>query len=397
MKAPAAGAAGGPKAKSASAPKAKATAKSRTATKKFFPELIKKAAKTARQEKKQKLAVLPAVPAYVEEAQTPGASAPAADAAVFTLNANTTKVTFGPEKIDYGLCMARTWAGGRGGQCTQKRADGDNDFCSMHRRDGKWEVHGRVDGPIPEAKLAEFQRHASKVAAGSSSSPSGGKGNRIPKPERLAKSLVRSLQKRGKKAKVADLDPVRQELLARKPKRPAGGAWGAFMEDKRQDIMKSLPPGYRVTDISKTGSEQWKALGEEEKQQYQKKYEEKMAVFKQAMHDFQLDALAKGVVVLDTKTPTKKRKMSDGTPVKEPQKLQKALPISFAKEIAAEFLGAPDEDAVHEASGLGYEKAFRELRCRAGIVEKKLPEEKLVRALRASGGSARKAYAALVK
>lgn len=73
---------------------------------------------------------------------------------------------FTPAKISSTLCMARTWAKGSGGQCT-KRPDAGAEYCSQHVKEDKWRVHGRVDGPIPQQKLLEFEK-----AAGGPSRPS---------------------------------------------------------------------------------------------------------------------------------------------------------------------------------------------------------------------------------
>eukprot|EP00928_Gymnodinium_smaydae_P021131 TRINITY_DN18224_c0_g1_i1.p1 TRINITY_DN18224_c0_g1~~TRINITY_DN18224_c0_g1_i1.p1 ORF type:complete len:488 (-),score=94.34 TRINITY_DN18224_c0_g1_i1:73-1536(-) len=62
---------------------------------------------------------------------------------------------FTPSKVDMSKCMARTWAGGRGGQCGQRPSAG-TPFCAAHLRGKGWRGHGRVDGPIPAAKLKEF-------------------------------------------------------------------------------------------------------------------------------------------------------------------------------------------------------------------------------------------------
>jgi len=64
---------------------------------------------------------------------------------------------FTPAQIDATRCLARTWAGGRGGQCAAKPAGGAP-FCPVHSKDDKWRLHGRVDGTIPAAKLREFVR-----------------------------------------------------------------------------------------------------------------------------------------------------------------------------------------------------------------------------------------------
>ena len=49
---------------------------------------------------------------------------------------------------------------GEGGQCASSRA-GAGEFCVWHRKQAASEgglAHGRVDGPIPEAKLLEFEK-----------------------------------------------------------------------------------------------------------------------------------------------------------------------------------------------------------------------------------------------
>lgn len=55
-----------------------------------------------------------------------------------------------------------------------------------------------------------------------------------------------------------------------------------------------------------------------------------------------------------------------------------------------------DADSLREASGLGYELAFRKLASRPDILEKQLSGEKIVRALRAAGGNPTKAKNALL-
>jgi hypothetical protein len=57
--------------------------------------------------------------------------------------------------VDEGLCLARTWAQGRGAQCSRHRLEGD-DLCGPHVAGEKWRQHGLVTGPIPEKNLAEF-------------------------------------------------------------------------------------------------------------------------------------------------------------------------------------------------------------------------------------------------
>eukprot|EP00927_Polykrikos_kofoidii_P070853 TRINITY_DN67231_c0_g1_i1.p1 TRINITY_DN67231_c0_g1~~TRINITY_DN67231_c0_g1_i1.p1 ORF type:complete len:1171 (-),score=216.39 TRINITY_DN67231_c0_g1_i1:663-3953(-) len=76
---------------------------------------------------------------------------------------------FTPDTLDLSKCLARTWANGHGGQCTGRPSDGQQ-FCPRHGQGDAWQVHGRVDGPIPEAKLREFMQ-AEKRRISSASAP----------------------------------------------------------------------------------------------------------------------------------------------------------------------------------------------------------------------------------
>eukprot|EP00927_Polykrikos_kofoidii_P023930 TRINITY_DN21865_c0_g1_i3.p1 TRINITY_DN21865_c0_g1~~TRINITY_DN21865_c0_g1_i3.p1 ORF type:complete len:813 (-),score=124.11 TRINITY_DN21865_c0_g1_i3:123-2408(-) len=68
---------------------------------------------------------------------------------------------FTPAVIDPNGCQARTWSGGRGGQCKMGRdRHADSEFCHKHGLEEKWRVHGRLDGPIPLKKLGEFLKAA---------------------------------------------------------------------------------------------------------------------------------------------------------------------------------------------------------------------------------------------
>mmetsp|Transcript_74188 Transcript_74188/g.158994 ORF Transcript_74188/g.158994 Transcript_74188/m.158994 type:complete len:962 (+) Transcript_74188:87-2972(+) len=72
-------------------------------------------------------------------------------------SASTMKPGPAPEEIVAGLCKARTWNGGFGGQCPKRAHSDSGDFCARHGAPGGLK-HGRVDGPVPQAKLLEMQR-----------------------------------------------------------------------------------------------------------------------------------------------------------------------------------------------------------------------------------------------
>ena len=69
---------------------------------------------------------------------------------------------FTPESIDRSKCLARTWNGGRGGQCDSRPCRG-RDVCRLHT---KYQKHGLVTGAIPLAKLRGFEEKADKERVG---------------------------------------------------------------------------------------------------------------------------------------------------------------------------------------------------------------------------------------
>eukprot|EP00930_Biecheleria_cincta_P034065 TRINITY_DN23578_c0_g1_i1.p1 TRINITY_DN23578_c0_g1~~TRINITY_DN23578_c0_g1_i1.p1 ORF type:complete len:786 (-),score=171.54 TRINITY_DN23578_c0_g1_i1:74-2431(-) len=77
-------------------------------------------------------------------------------------------LAFSPKEVDLTLCLARTWKDGHGGQCQEPRCQGA-DLCPKHRTQAvstRGLSYGFVDGPIPAAKLTEFQHAALRIAAG---------------------------------------------------------------------------------------------------------------------------------------------------------------------------------------------------------------------------------------
>ena len=100
-------------------------------------------------------------------------------------------------------------------------------------------------------------------------------------------------------------------LMAQQPKKPAGGAFGQFLAEKRQELQKELE-GQPITAITKLASSRFKELSEEEQKSYEEKYVAAKAKYDEDMKAF-LDAGGEKKVV--------KRKGKDGKAkkVKDPQ------------------------------------------------------------------------------
>lgn len=170
--------------------------------------------------------------------------------------------------------MARTWAGGKGGQCQRPKGE-ESDLCLGHGQSDKYKVHGRVDGPIPAAKLAQFVAESRKPE----------------KPELTEEEKAARTEKR--KAKegcgIADSTEERTPKRAKKdpnaPKRPTGGAYGCFLAANRKAFEKECP-GAAITGVAKLASTKWKEASEADTKKYQKQYEEKKAAYDEAMKSY---------------------------------------------------------------------------------------------------------------
>ena len=73
--------------------------------------------------------------------------------------------SFTPACVDSAKCLGRTWNSGKGGQCPRyplgdEAVEGQQRDLCMRCQTNK---HGRVDGPVPEGKLKEFEKHAAKA------------------------------------------------------------------------------------------------------------------------------------------------------------------------------------------------------------------------------------------
>jgi len=83
------------------------------------------------------------------------------------------------------------------------------------------------------------------------------------------------------------LPPPAEKMAAalQQPKKPAGGAFGRFLSEKRPEFAAKCK-GQPVTAVTKLGGSEWKQLSEAQQAPYQKKYEEAKATFEKDMAAF---------------------------------------------------------------------------------------------------------------
>jgi len=115
------------------------------------------------------------------------------------------------------------------------------------------------------------------------------------------------------------------------PKKPAGGAYGQFLAEKRQEFMKKCA-GQPITAVSKMAGEAFKKLSDAQKNPYQQKYEAAKAKFEKDMAAFLAAGgeKQKGAAALRTE----KRKAKEGKKQKDPNAPKKPAGGAYGQFLA---------------------------------------------------------------
>uniref|UniRef100_A0A6T9J3A1 HMG box domain-containing protein n=1 Tax=Alexandrium catenella TaxID=2925 RepID=A0A6T9J3A1_ALECA len=97
---------------------------------------------------------------------------------------------------------------------------------------------------------------------------------------------VRALATQKRKAKEGAGGGKRRRLAKdpNRPKKPAGGAFGVFLNRNRAEFQKKCPGG--VTEVAKLASEKWKALADAQKEPFVEEFQRLLAAYKEAMKSY---------------------------------------------------------------------------------------------------------------
>lgn len=176
------------------------------------------------------------------------------------------------------------------------------------------------------------------------------------------------------------------------PKKPVGGAYGVLMNEKREEFKKqAAAAGDKSFGAgAKIASAAWKAISEEEKALYEERYKAVKAKYDADSAVYRANRPETPEAPTPTKDPApQKRRVTSSTNV-PPQKRQ-ATRVATLKE------GVPlDEAVLKEAGGLDLRGKLENLSRRNDIVQAGVDGAKLLRALRAAGGSVPKAAVAVL-
>jgi len=182
------------------------------------------------------------------------------------------------------------------------------------------------------------------------------------------------------------------------PKKPAGGGYGCYLAEHRDEIVQSLPKG-AFTAVTKAAGERWKALPEEEKEKYSAMFLKKQEEYKKAMEEY-IPPEQPAESPSPAKKVTKKRAAEDsGEKEKKAPAAKKArgrpsttTKGSGSKDAAEEI----NPEALAEAKKMGYEQQFKNLASRVEITALGLPADKMLSALKDANGLVNTAKRALL-
>ncbi len=200
------------------------------------------------------------------------------------------------------------------------------------------------------------------------------------------------------------------------PKKPAGGAFGVFLADKREEIKKLLPADHKITDVTKKASELWKAIKEDDKKKYEAQYVKKAEAYKVALEEYKKthgkdaedddeDEASEAAESPKKEEAKKEKAKAKASPKKRAAPDAKAADAAEAppakkgrkgkeeKEAPQVSLGA---DVLAEAKKHGWENQLKNLACRPDVIASGKDAKALLKALESSKGLVNPAKRALL-
>jgi len=177
------------------------------------------------------------------------------------------------------------------------------------------------------------------------------------------------------------------------PKRPAGGGYGVYLNEHREEIKKTLPADHKITDVSKAAGAKWKSLSETEKKKYDDKYQERKLEYDTALQEYKATRPAPAVEE-QAKSPLAKafkRQMGEDSQKKEPRPKK----VRTSKGESKHDIEI-DESVLAEARKAQLEGALKNLANRPEIVALELKADRILSTLKAHNGLVNSAKHALL-
>jgi hypothetical protein len=202
----------------------------------------------------------------------------------------------------------------------------------------------------------------------------------------------KAIKKKEKKSDEKKASRVKKQTDPDAPKKPVGGAYGIFSNEKREEFTKVLAEkGEKgFGPVAKMTSEAFKALSDVEKSTYEQKYAQKVAEYKEAYASYAAKIQAESPTTSEESPVAKRSRKANDTPPKPTAKRgRKAV-----KETTVDIEFEADVVAAAEKSGLLAN--LTNLARRPDVASRKFPPMDLLKALQENDGLVNKTKAALL-
>jgi len=198
-------------------------------------------------------------------------------------------------------------------------------------------------------------------------------------------SFVPPEKKRGKKEEKKEKDPEA-------PKKPVGGAYGVFQNEKRAEFMKiAKEKGEKgFGPVAKMVSEAFKQLSAEDRKVYEEKAAKAMEEYKVVMAAYREKRAAEAPAASEDATAGKRSRAAISTPPRPAKRGRGAVKSS---EIAGPSLPA---DLLAAAEKEGLREALENLARRPDVTAKKCDAAEMLKTLKECGGLVNRAKAAIL-
>jgi len=197
-----------------------------------------------------------------------------------------------------------------------------------------------------------------------------------------------------RKSKDKDADGAKKKKDPDAPKRPAGGGYGIYVNEHREEIVKSLPADHKITDVTKAAGARWKALTDAQRKPYEDKYHAKNEEYKKAMEEYKASHPEPVVEEMAQSPPAKdgKRKANDDSTKKATPAKKTKMSKGASKQPEVDI----DEAVLAQARKANLEGALKNLANRPEIVAAGLKADKMLSALKNCDGLVNPAKRALL-
>jgi hypothetical protein len=215
----------------------------------------------------------------------------------------------------------------------------------------------------------------------------------------MAAFLAAGGEKKGIKRK-GDADDKKQAKKLKKltkdpdaPKRPAGGAFGSYLEKNRPQLAKECA-GKPITAVTKLAAEQFKSLSEVEKKEYEDMYQAKKKAYEEAMKTYVPPPVPEGVELPKTKKETREEAKAAKAQEKSDAKAAKTAAKNLTTPTKKTRQGKPVTpppvelmpNIIAKADKLGFKDTLLKLAARDDVKESGKSQAEMLKALEEHSG-----------